>query len=775
VSRTGLPAADRERRLAEAHNLLVTAVGRLASTQDWLTMLDVSSRLPNYSANNCLLLMVQGAEGMVMGYHAWRRVPARGGGYCQVRRGAKGLAILAPVTRTVGGQATPEPGGIAGRGDEPDGAAPKVRRLVGFRVAHVFDQRALVSPPELPDVRPRMLQGQSPAQLWKALAGEVATAGYRLHDDLRIAPANGQTHFADRTVAVRPDLPAAQRVKTLAHELAHVLLHQPDTLPKQISRAVAEVEAESVAYLVVGELGLDSTAYTFPYITDWSTGDTDLVLATTNRAIAGARQILDQLSRTLTLPVPSADVTELPPAPTPLVGAGPALSILDEAPQSAGRVRIDSRSGHWELGWDPPLGTFFGRHNAAGGAPDTEPQTRFGTYAGAVATLGELEQHLGFALPGAVREHLAAGQQAHPARRLRAFTFLDTDDRSRDWSAQTQPAPDSPVHIPGRPEGTYQRAIRAEPPLRAWEEDGYRVEILAATPFDDPDTGGVRQTVDYRLSHNGRMIFSGDDIECPGHVDPASDEAVRAVAELLTLSTSEPTNPVHRAFLDNHAELLTAYLQPPDPPYPEGTRVVRDERGRATTGTITEPVTSPDGELIAYAWRPDHADLPGHPWQHQPWQAVLIPPGQLRPTLAAPDLGVTGWTPDTPLAHGATVTVGADQAGSRMTGRVVRAFADPGGLSYQVQPDDPIEPPVRASAADIDPVAGTAWPSIGHLTAARAKAGVPLQPGEVLTAGSHCAWVIAGPAGPTLVDTPPSAVIDAPAHTPAALDLGSAV
>src|SRR6266496_3388881 len=93
-----------------------------------------------------------------------------------------------------------------------------------------------------------------------------------------------------------------------------------------------------------------------------------------------------------------------------------------------------------------------------------------------------------------------------------------------------------------------------------------------------------------------------------------------------------------------------------------------------------------------------------------------------------------------------TVTVGADQAGSRMTGRVVRAFADPGGLSYQVQPDDPIEPPVRASAADIDPVAGTAWPSIGHLTAARAKAGVPLQPGEVLTAGSHCAWVIAGPA-----------------------------
>jgi len=767
VSGARRPAADRDQRLAEAHDLLVSAVGKLASTQDWLRVLDVSRRLPNYSANNCLLLMVQGAEGLVMGYQAWRRIPARDGGTCQVRRGAKGLAILAPVTRTVDGGGTGEPDEAPQRGAEADGPQSRVRRLVGFRVAHVFDQRALVSPPDLPDVRPRLLDGQPPARLCEAVAAEVTAAGYRLYEDPRIAPANGQTDFVARTVAVRPDLPPAQRVKTLAHELAHVVLHAPDRLPAGMTRSVAEVEAESVAYLVMGELGLDSADYTLPYVADWAAGNTELILSTANRAVTAARQVLDQLTRTLDLPVPPADATGLPPAPTPRIGDGRALSILDDAPPAVDRVRIGTPSGRWELGWDPPLGTFYAQHHAMDGDDLDEPQIWLGTYPRAVPTVGELEQRLGFPLPAAARTHLAADQHTRPARTSRAFPFLHTgDDEPADWSKQTQPTPDSPVEVPGRPDTTYRRALRADPPLRAWEQDGHRVEILAATPFTDPDTRTTRQAIDYRLTHHGRVIFSGDDIESPQHVDPSSDEAVRAVADLLTQPTDPPANPLQRTYLDTHAEILNAYLQPPDPPHPQGTRVLRVERDQHTTGTITEAVTDPDGALLAYAWRPDHADLPGHPWQQQPWQAILVPPSQLTPTVAGPDVGLTGWTPAVPLAHGATVAL-TDQAGARQTGRVLRAFADPAGLSYQVQPDDPTTPPVIASAADLDPVAGTAWTSIRHLVAARAHPGVPLQPGELLAAGAHRAWVVAGPTGPTLTDTPPAAPAPA-APAPAA-------
>lgn len=192
-----------------AHQLLADAVKKLATTADWLAVLDMSRRLPSYRPRNCLLLAAQGAEGMVMGYQAWRRIPSVDGGHCQVRRGAKSLKILAPVTRTV-------------REEDADGGERQVRRVVGFRVASVFDERALVAPPELSDpagTAPRLLDGEPPDRVWDALAAKVAASGYRLVTGERaasIAPANGLTDHATPTVSVRSDLPASQQVKTLA-------------------------------------------------------------------------------------------------------------------------------------------------------------------------------------------------------------------------------------------------------------------------------------------------------------------------------------------------------------------------------------------------------------------------------------------------------------------------------------------------------------------------------------------------------------------------------
>jgi hypothetical protein len=59
------------------------------------------------------------------------------------------------------------------------------------------------------------------------------------------------------------------------------------------------VEAESIAYLITGELGLDSSAYTVPYVTAWSGGDVDLITATAHRTLALARDLIDSLGRRL--------------------------------------------------------------------------------------------------------------------------------------------------------------------------------------------------------------------------------------------------------------------------------------------------------------------------------------------------------------------------------------------------------------------------------------------------------------------------------------------
>ncbi len=64
----------------------------------------------------------------------------------------------------------------------------------------------------------------------------------------------------------------AQQVKTLAHELAHALLHEGTD-----DRALAELEAESTAFVVCRSLGLDTSDYSFGYVACWAGGGTEAV------------------------------------------------------------------------------------------------------------------------------------------------------------------------------------------------------------------------------------------------------------------------------------------------------------------------------------------------------------------------------------------------------------------------------------------------------------------------------------------------------------------
>jgi hypothetical protein len=103
---------------------------------------------------------------------------------------------------------------------------------------------------------------------------------------------NGYCDFSSKQIAVRPDVAPAQAVKTLIHEIGHALLHS-DELPR--SKEIAEVEVESVAYIVCDAIGLDSGDYSFAYVARWAEGSEDLVTETAERVIGCAKQILASL------------------------------------------------------------------------------------------------------------------------------------------------------------------------------------------------------------------------------------------------------------------------------------------------------------------------------------------------------------------------------------------------------------------------------------------------------------------------------------------------
>jgi hypothetical protein len=105
--------------------------------------------------------------------------------------------------------------------------------------------------PDLDAVRPQLLDGDAPEDIWDAL-------------------------------------------KTLVHELGHALLHGEGVQP---SREIAEAEVESVAFVVLDALGLASDNYSFPYVAQWSNGDPELVRTAGDRVIACAGSVLEGLSQ----------------------------------------------------------------------------------------------------------------------------------------------------------------------------------------------------------------------------------------------------------------------------------------------------------------------------------------------------------------------------------------------------------------------------------------------------------------------------------------------
>lgn len=250
----------------DLHDQLVKQLEGLVTGDDWTAMMRVASRFHTYSARNVVLILVQRPDATrVAGYGTWKKLGR------QVRKGARGIAILAPCpTRNSDDETT----------------------RTFFRTAHVFDI-ADTDGNDLPEVAPRLLDGDAPRTAWDGLAKLVADNGFAL-DRQDCSPANGVTRWLDRTVSVRPQLEAAQAVKTLAHELGHIICdHGTDPRPP---RNLAEVEAESIAYIVCAALGIESDDYTFPYVARWSDGDIDLVKTTADRVVSRANAVLTQLN-----------------------------------------------------------------------------------------------------------------------------------------------------------------------------------------------------------------------------------------------------------------------------------------------------------------------------------------------------------------------------------------------------------------------------------------------------------------------------------------------
>ncbi len=282
-------------KLTALHEQISDGVAALVDSEGWRAMLDTAAKFHSYSLGNLLLIGAQAPQATrVAGFRTWQSLGR------QVRKGERGIAILAPCTyrptaadrAEPAGQAGQEPATTCSGGVVPDaGGGQQVR---GFRVVHVFALHQTEGAP-LPDVAPALLVGQAPAGLWDALEGQVLGHGYTVHRG-DTGRANGWTDPISRTVRVSSDVDDAQAVKTLLHELAHIEAGHVADLPTYATcRGRCEVEAESVAYVVATAQGMDASGYSFAYVAGWAGGDLSVVRQAADTVTQTARRILTLL------------------------------------------------------------------------------------------------------------------------------------------------------------------------------------------------------------------------------------------------------------------------------------------------------------------------------------------------------------------------------------------------------------------------------------------------------------------------------------------------
>ena len=87
--------------------------------------------------------------------------------------------------------------------------------------------------------------------------------------------AKGYFSSTDKEIVVKKGMSEIQTLKTLFHELAHSLCHDLDTMHAQgvvKDRQTKEVEAESCAWICLNFFKIDTSDYSFPYISGWSSG-----------------------------------------------------------------------------------------------------------------------------------------------------------------------------------------------------------------------------------------------------------------------------------------------------------------------------------------------------------------------------------------------------------------------------------------------------------------------------------------------------------------------
>lgn len=280
--KTRKTAEQRQAEMNELHEQIATKVEELRDTEQWKTFLRWAAAFRSYSFSNVVLIWSQMPEAThVAGFQAWKKLGR------QVTKGQRGIRILGGRRFT-----TTE--------EDDETGEENTRSGVRFFPCSVFDisQTEPMEGYEEPEDIAAPLTGADPQGIAQAVADWLTAEGWAVSFEPVPGPANGFTQYSGTDqpgrVVVDSDMEPAQQAKTAIHEAGHAMLHGPGS--EAAERGTRETEAESVAFVVGGLLGLDTTDYTIGYVGGWSGADSALIRSTAQNVVRAASTIYDGIT-----------------------------------------------------------------------------------------------------------------------------------------------------------------------------------------------------------------------------------------------------------------------------------------------------------------------------------------------------------------------------------------------------------------------------------------------------------------------------------------------
>ncbi|TAM67825.1 MAG: DUF1738 domain-containing protein [Microbacteriaceae bacterium] len=282
MTKTRRPGKTIEEKKAQAealHNSISDQVEQLRESDRWTAFLNFAKAFHAYSLNNLLLILSQMPEAsQVAGFRKWQALGR------QVRKGERAIRIFGYSTKKI----TEEDE----NGDEVE------KRVARFPILSVFDigQTDLIEGAQDAGTLTTQLTGFDDFGIVDALSTYLVEEGWTVEFRPIQGTKNGYSDPEEMAVVIDADLSPEHTAKTLIHETAHVVLGHTEDLAEYLEhRGLMETEAESVAYVVAGLVGFDTSAYSVGYIAGWSEGDADLIKSTATRVLRAAHQIAEIL------------------------------------------------------------------------------------------------------------------------------------------------------------------------------------------------------------------------------------------------------------------------------------------------------------------------------------------------------------------------------------------------------------------------------------------------------------------------------------------------